>query len=145
MTTIAWDGRELAGDRMATIGGTPIPYRKVFRVTAPNGRRALVGYSGSGAFVGAHLNWLRGGERPAFAHERFNWGVLLIDDAGIVWHRCAWADYWERLRVRNWALGSGADYALAAMALGRSAREAVRLAHRLDHQTGLGVDVVCFI
>ena len=144
MTCIAWDGRELVADRQCTIGGTPIPFRKVYRVRAPNRRVALVGYCGTAAFVRAHLHWLAGGERPEFRHERFRWSVLMIDDERRVWRRDEDADFWEEMLVRYWALGSGAEYALGVMAAGHSAREAIRIASKLDNQTGLGMNVVRF-
>lgn len=121
-----------------------MPYRKVFRVMAPNRRRALVGYCGSGAFIAAHLHWLRGGERPAFTHARFEWQVLMVDDSFRVWSRCDDADYWDPRTLPRWAVGSGADLAIGAMACGKTAREAVRIACRYDFKSGLGVDVVKF-
>jgi ATP-dependent protease HslVU (ClpYQ) peptidase subunit len=38
------------------------------------------------------------------------------------------------------ALGSGRDFALAAMYLGKNAREAVEIAMEFDLETGKGVD-----
>jgi ATP-dependent protease HslVU (ClpYQ) peptidase subunit len=45
-------------------------------------------------------------------------------------------------RERQIALGSGFEYASAAMALGKSAAQAVAFAARFDVATGLGVDSV---
>jgi ATP-dependent protease HslVU (ClpYQ) peptidase subunit len=41
-----------------------------------------------------------------------------------------------------WAFGSGRDFAIAAMACGKSAREAVEIACQFDTGCGLGVDVM---
>lgn len=41
-----------------------------------------------------------------------------------------------------WAAGSGADYAMGAMAAGKDAKEAVEIACRFDINCGLGVDVL---
>lgn len=144
MTVIVWDGKVLAADRKSVFGSTPMRARKVFLVVAPNGRIALVGYSGSAPFVAAHLAWLRGGERPTFTHPEFKWSVLLIDDARNVWWRGESADYWERQLCRRAVIGSGSDYALGAMAHGADAVAAVRIASKLDIQCGMGVDVVRF-
>lgn len=40
------------------------------------------------------------------------------------------------------SIGSGADYARAAMALGKTAAEAVAVAARFDLYTGFGVDTL---
>lgn len=145
MTCIAWDGEVLAGDRLGIWAGLRTRCRKVYRVVAPNGRLALVGFSGNMAFVKAYLFWLDGGEKPWFANAEFKWTVLMVDDRRNVYMRGDNADYWDHFRGRKtWAVGSGADYALAAMEMGRSAPDAVRIASRLDHGSGGGVDVVRF-
>jgi hypothetical protein len=43
---------------------------------------------------------------------------------------------------RFWSVGSGRDFALAAMALGKTAKEAIELAHMFDASTGDKVDVI---
>lgn len=146
MTCVAWDGEQLAGDRLGIWSGMRTRCRKVFRVIAPNGRIALVGYSGTMAFVRAHLHWLAGGERPTFTGPEFRWSVMMIDDRRNVWLRGDNADYWDKMMGpgERLAIGSGADFALASMLLGKSAPDAVRIASRLDHGTGGGVDVVRF-
>lgn len=144
MTCIAWDGRLLAGDRLCRFGQTPTTHRKVYRVQAPCGRRALVGYSGNMAFIKAHLHWLHGGERPDFTHGDFNWTVLMVDDRRQLYIRTTCSDYWERLGIKRFAIGSGADFAMGAMECGVNAVEAVRIASRLDIGCGRGVDAVSF-
>lgn len=146
MTTIAWDGHTLAGDRCATYGDTPMvaARRKVLRVIAPNKRVALVGFAGSAAFAIAFLAWLKGGEKPAFALTN-SWTVMMIDDHKGVWVRSSNSDAWELVGRRvNWAIGSGCDYALGAMHVGADAARAVRAAAGLDVSTGFGVDKVTF-
>ena len=46
------------------------------------------------------------------------------------------------VRERFVADGSGRDFAIAAMALGRTARQAVALAARFDVYTGGGIDSI---
>lgn len=146
MTTIAWDGHTLAGDRRVAYGDTPMvtSFPKVRRVVAPNKRVALIGFSGSAAFASAFLAWLKGGERPSFRVDN-SWTVMLIDDRKGVWVRSSTSDAWELVGRRvNWAIGSGCDYALGAMHVGADAARAVRAAAGLDVNTGFGVDKVCF-
>jgi ATP-dependent protease HslVU (ClpYQ) peptidase subunit len=148
VTCIAWDGEVLAGDRMCTVGGTPIPASapKVHRMRAPNGKVALVGFSGSSAFQAGYLNWMRGGEEPQHKPgEDMKWAIMLVEWPRWVWYRSDSANRWDLFGAMSyWAIGSGCDYALGAMEHGASAREAVRIASRLDNQCGMGLDVVRF-
>lgn len=147
MTIIAWDGKVLAADRLSTIGGTPLPpTRKIHRLTAPNGKQALVGFSGSTGFAASFLHWMKGGDEPALkSGEDMKWAIMLIQEPRWVWYRSDNANRWDLLGAcSGWAIGSGCDYALGAMQAGASAQEAVRIASRLDNQCGLGVDTVRF-
>lgn len=148
MTTVAWDGTELAGDRKAVFGGTPmrIEQPKVARVRAPGGRIALVGFSGAMSVVLAYRHFMAGGPRPDYGDQSQDTAlnILLIDDTCRVWFRTSKRDIWEWFNVEQWAIGSGCDYALGAMAAGATAREAVRIASKLDNGTGFGVDAVRF-
>jgi ATP-dependent protease HslVU (ClpYQ) peptidase subunit len=148
MTVIAWDGKVLAADRMSTVGGTPIPHAgpKVHRLRAPNGKVALVGFSGNSAYAWAYLAWMRGGEEPQLKQgEDLKFSIILIEWPRWVWYRSDTANRWDLFgAMSSWAIGSGCDYALGAMEHGASAREAVRIASRLDNQCGMGVDVVRF-
>lgn len=143
MTVIAFDGHVLAGDRKATFGGTPNASRKVHRVVK-DGTVGLFGFSGSGSFCRAYLHYLRTDERWTEPRGEYTWTVLCVGADGMVWQRTDNACGWEPVGRRQWAIGSGADYALGAMAAGKTAREAVLIAARLDNSCGLGVDVVRF-
>lgn len=57
MTTIAWDGKTLAGDKQVTTGGTATKTTKVFKVKTKKGY-VLVGYSGDLADGQAFVEWL---------------------------------------------------------------------------------------
>lgn len=148
MTIIAWDGRTLAGDRMSTVGGTPIrdAEPKVHRMRAPNGRLALFGFSGNSSFRSAYLHWLCGGEEPQIKQgETMNWAIVAIVEPRWVYYRSDTANRWDLFGAMSyWAIGSGADYALGAMEHGATARQAVRIATLLDNQCGMGIDSVRF-
>ena len=147
MTTIAWDGRELVGDRMTTMGGTPLPaMRKVHRLRAPNGRIALVGFTGSTGYTASYLAWMLGGQEPQLKQgEDPKWAILLIEYPRWVWYRCDSVNRWDLIGATSgFAIGSGGDYALGALEAGASARHAVRIASRLDNQTGFGLNAVRF-
>jgi len=147
ITTVAWDGLTLAGDRLISHGSTPMRCvsPKVRRMVAPNGRIALFGFAGAESYKAGYLAWMRGGEEPKHEKDDGHWSILLVDDTGCVHLRGRSGNFWYVLGRRvNWAIGSGGDYALGAMAAGADAKSAVRLATGLDTSTGMGVDVVRF-
>lgn len=130
MTTIAWDrdARTLAGDTLATAGGLPYRATKIHRLS--DGR--LYGGSGNAEDLFAVLHWLdQGGEKPKVT----DFAALLIGTDG----RC------QRMESALvpfpvaepfHAIGSGRDFAILAMRLGKSAQEAVALAAEFDIYTG---------
>jgi hypothetical protein len=113
---------------------------KIFRV--PDG---LVGFAGDGSRALALLEWFRAGRKvadyPDFQKGDDAVGCLFVDLDGIPWgyHHTA---YPERHEDRFDAIGSGRDYALAAMYLGHPAEKAVEVACALDNGCGNGIDVL---
>lgn len=141
MTTIAWDGNALAGDRLWLIGSTRVAgSAKVRRLKAPNGRIALFGFAGDSAYMQAYLHWLDGGERPGSSTG--SWQIIIIDDKRCVHYRHDGGQYWDCGGRGRFAIGNGARYALGAMDAGAKARKAVLIASRIDADSGGGVDVV---
>jgi ATP-dependent protease HslVU (ClpYQ) peptidase subunit len=138
MTTIAWDGRTLAADRQTTWGGTPTRTRKIFRAINEDGREVIYGCAGLTHECSAYTRWIRGEiAAPAFTDI----SVLSIDRKGRIWHTNQ-SMHWIQIKVKYWAIGAGCDYALGAMAAGKSAIEAVKIESKFDVHTGLGVDVL---
>jgi ATP-dependent protease HslVU (ClpYQ) peptidase subunit len=136
MTTIAWDGTTLAADRRATLGSVRMTVCKIGRGRDGN----LVGVSGTAALIEAVLHWLcEGGERPEGQDDKGDFcAVLEVTAEGEVYRH----ERLGRFRVldRFFAVGSGADFAMAAMHCGRTAAEAVAVAAHFDTMTGDGVD-----
>jgi ATP-dependent protease HslVU (ClpYQ) peptidase subunit len=140
MTTIAWDGMTLAGDRQATWGGTPTLTTKVFKVKIGK-KKYLVGAAGNTGDCQAFVDFVKGGFKGEPKYQEFT--GIAIDQSGCM------RVYSENpnpcvLNPKFWAIGSGGDYALGAMAHGATAAEAVLIATELDVNTGLGVDTVSF-
>lgn len=128
MTTIAWDGKTLAGDTQSSMfrGRT----RKVFRLKGG----ALFGMCGNlheGIAVMRWLDGVEGAAKPTVS-EGFH-GILIRDRKLHVLERCLEIVEYDRV---NFAIGSGRDFAMAAMHLGKNAREAVLVAHQFDVDTG---------
>jgi ATP-dependent protease HslVU (ClpYQ) peptidase subunit len=130
MTTIATDGKTMAGDGQAQTDMTIVDSnrRKVFRLT--NG--SLVGCAGNSVDAISFRRWLDDdGNKP---HIKEEFAALVLNKNGDV-------EYYDRLLVPlelslPTAIGSGADFALAAMDAGASPAQAVEIAARRDPYTG---------
>jgi hypothetical protein len=66
--------------------------------------------------------------------------VLQLQSSGLYIYEASLKPY--PIKDKFYAIGSGAAYALAAMALGKSPREAVEIAARFDPGTGGEIDVI---
>jgi hypothetical protein len=143
MTTIAFDGMTLAADRRMG-GGYNVP--KVFKLR--DGRYAAG--CGDYDYVLEIIHWLnRGSPRddvPVLPDKNEDGEpaaeVIVVSAKGVV----SWLT-WPFLREQKLtetkvAFGSGSDYALGAMAAGATARQALKIAHRYDPDTGMGFDCV---
>jgi hypothetical protein len=129
VTTIAWDGKTLAADSMSVAGmGLKRVVPKIFRLA--NGW--LFGGSGEYQEVLLVRDWLNGGEKPGKLDD---FGGLLVKGPKEVFRiesKCVLMPIEDAFH----ACGSGRDFALAAMHLGRSAREAVEVALVFDAYSG---------
>ena len=141
MTVIAWDGKTLAADKQSTSAGYASVVTKVFRV--PGG---IVGFTGSQGHAAALLAWFRGGRDPEAWPAKGgedSAGAIFIDADGRCWGYSGddgpHAAMFEN-RFNAW--GAGRDYALAAMHLGKTAREACEVACLLDNCCGQGIDTL---
>ena len=140
MTTIAWDGMTLAADRQATVGNAVFMVNKLRR--HEGWMLAYVGDADAGEEM---MEWFRAGAKPeAFPEkqrEDDRFAPLLAIRAGEVflYER---TPHPVRYPPQKFAMGSGRDFALAAMHCGRSAAEAVEVAALFDPGTGFGVDAM---
>ncbi|HWU70789.1 MAG TPA: hypothetical protein VN017_05495 [Pseudoxanthomonas sp.] len=132
MTTVAWDGKSLAADTQSTTGTISGRAVKIAR----NANGFLVAGSGSLAVVRHWINWVLAGlpaeGQPEVIDEST---VLIIDPRG---RARLFTDIpvSQPLPRRKWAIGSGSDVALGAMAMGADARTAVKVASQFDVYTG---------
>lgn len=128
MTTIAWDGKTLAADSLAH-GEFKLRVCKLHRLASGE----IFGAAGSCQEILAVLAWLHGGGDKPLDLECFE-GLIVAPSGG--------AEVLGTRLMRNpvldpfYALGSGAPFAIAAMACGKTAAEAVRVAIRFDPGSG---------
>lgn len=137
MTTIAYRDGVLAADTQICAGNGRVGYAVKVRSLGP----LLYGSSGSCGLGDAWEAWLRAGAKGAHPKmkdgESKAQGYLFMPDDTVVWFH---EDGVTAMRAPYFAIGSGSDYALGAMALGHTAEEAVKAA--MAHDTGTGGDVV---
>lgn len=141
MTVIAWDGRTLAADKRSDYGGCIQMVTKIHRAGG-----CLVGGAGEFSFILAMVEWVRNGRDPAQfpAHQRDkdDWQPTLViepDGRPALYERTPYPIRWER---PFGAIGSGKQYALAAMRLGHDARMAVAVASEFCPGCGNGIDAL---
>jgi hypothetical protein len=147
MTTIAWDGKTLACDRLAISNGLGRTCCKLFDC-------GNCVYAGSGqlAEVIECADWLRAGApegaaRPTF-EENDIIGIVVVKRGAKVTGLTPGGAYFvagkrpvfEPIHEAQAATGSGRDFAISAMAFGQDARSAIVFAMRYDLATGIGID-----
>lgn len=141
MTTIAFDGRYLAADRLCNASGTKERVHKIFRCA-----RFLYGGCGPTGEVMEVAHWLRSGaawkEAPEFSEAEVRGVAVRVGKSPKAFLVCGKTARLMPIAERFFAAGSGRDAARAALFMGASARDAVLIAAKVDLCTGLGVDVV---
>lgn len=143
MTVIAWDGKTLAADKRM---GTEYP-RTVTKIQrTPAGE--LIGICGHFDHGTELVHWYLKGRDPATfparqADDAKSSEIIIIRKDGSLWMLLGSP---TPIRIENLthALGTGRDFAAAAMYLGGSAYEAVEVASALCGSCGNGIDTLEF-
>lgn len=138
MTVIVWDGTTLAADRFCTDGYFKHPTTKIYKL--PSGD--LLGIAGSVSRAMALLDWAYKGFEPDKYPEladKENYAELLRikTDGTILNYESEWP---MLLECKSYAIGSGSDFAHAALYMGADAIHAVHVASELCSSCGMGVD-----
>lgn len=134
MTTICWDGKTLAADRQLTSSGTPFLTTKCHRLKDGS----LFASCGALELNAAARLYLNGeAEKPAMGKDD-DFDGLLIKPDGSAWmlNKLLHA---IPIESPYYSTGSGRDFALVALRMGKTARAAVELAAEFDIWTGMGV------
>lgn len=141
MTTICWDGKTLAADKRFVNNGLPRTGTKIFRAGD-----VLVGCAGTASHAVAMVDWVRGGrdkaDFPIKHGDDYTHTLVIEADRSIsVYER-----YPNPIRFEEkiYALGSGRDFAMACLHMGKTAEESIAfiIARELDTDTGNGIDVL---
>lgn len=136
MTTVATDGKTMAADGMAISHGTIVEHglSKVIRLDDGT----LVGTAGQRSDGDAFKAWLGGGERPKIKKP---FEALVLRPDGSCTYHCE-HDLEGLTTEFPAAIGSGMDFALAAMDAGASPRRAVEISIRRSPHSGGEVTVL---
>ena len=146
MTTIAANKTEMACDLQAThSGGVKFKIAtKIIDVPTENAmklfgtKRALIGFCGSVDTWGEVVGWFHipEGKPPKCRGIE----MLMLNENKELWHATNLVN-WTELKVNEFAIGSGMQFAIAAMDTGKSPLEACKLASKYDPNTGMGYKV----
>ena len=140
MTTVAVNKNMMAGDRQFThaSGMKMLGRTKIIEVPLPEifeCRRAFLGFAGNADVFSNVVGWLHDptGKPPKCRDIE----MLMLTDKGTIMHGTNLSN-WTEICNPHYAIGSGMQYAQAAMSLGKDPYEAVRVASKHDAMTGMG-------
>lgn len=146
MTTIAWDGITLAADDQATQGSRKsFGERKVHHAPAGlfiYGEKVIImGFSGTAGDERHIIQYLTDDKvnSQTEMHDQIECTAILVTEKNRCFSVQKSADKklpWIYENKAPYAIGSGADFAITAMHLGKDAVEAVIVASKLDAYTG---------
>lgn len=143
MTVIAWDGQTLAADKRGTSSGLRFKVTKIFRTSI-----GLIGVDGNYDVCMELLDWIRNGQvvsnypKSQENDSRYSYLILIKPDKQI--YRYERGPIPFKVEEPYFAVGSGRDFALAAMYIGKTAKEAVEIASHFQTDCGDGVDELEF-
>jgi ATP-dependent protease HslVU (ClpYQ) peptidase subunit len=135
MTTIVANRTSMAADKR--VSGVPV-FRtsKIFRV-----RGSLIGFAGNTEQALRFIEWRRTPEaKPTFVETADFMALELSADGRLTY----WGAEMVGIPIEDdfYAIGSGASYALGAMAMRASPKHAIEVAARFDCSTGSDVQTL---
>jgi 20S proteasome alpha/beta subunit len=141
MTVVAWDGKTLASDRRCSQGGFITEVTKLYKVG-----HVIMGGAGSADMINEMIMWFVSGATPeTFPELQRNvqecCTILAIgpDSKAMLYQS---SPYPIHIEGKPFAIGAGRDFAVMAMHLGKTAKEAVELTALFCSDCGNGVDFV---
>lgn len=140
MTTIAYTNGWIAADTCCSIGNYTSNSKKLYILPDVG----VIGFAGSGTAMFKIADWwLDGcqGDAPTIDRDNDEGCIgLLVTRKGVF----ALLDGVHPMKIEDpwFAVGSGSDFAISAMSLGKNAKEAVEHAMQFDVGTGGSVDAI---
>ena len=142
MTVIAWDGKTLAADKRSDSGGHINVTTKISRFG-----ELLVGLTGNLSRACEMRDWFCAGADPKtypapLRDDKDYAAILVIYPGRLIRKYESGGPFPCEFEGDQFAMGSGRDYARAALHLGKSAAEAVQVACEFDPGCGNGFDIL---
>jgi hypothetical protein len=137
MSTVAYDGKTIAADSQGTTSGgiEPVPFKKIWRIKK-HAQWTLAGGVGDYDACVTFVKWVMAGCCEKMPEANLDDVVLFTVDKKFRLQIIG-SQGFPILTIKTpYAMGSGGDYALAAMICGKTAREAVKVAIQLDANSG---------
>lgn len=142
MTVIAFDGKTMAADKQGESG-----YIKTVRTKIRRLNGCLIGGAGTRHVVESVIAWLIAGAKPEQFPEPATKGeadILMVKPDGSI-YLIQSGPHFTQLENRFFAIGCGADAAMAAMHLGYDAKHAVEVACIVNTGCGGGIDSLALV
>lgn len=147
MTIIAWDGNSLSSDKMVTIGYSTFSTTKIKKIN-----NKLCGTSGDAVLTHLFFDWVNNGcdskNWPEEIEKSDFFSGLIIerdnDHKNIIKKYEKSCGFPIIIENKFFAIGSGVDFAIAAMHLGKTSRQSVEVANILCQSCGNGIDEIFF-
>lgn len=139
MTVIAWDGRTLAADKQGRAG-----YVKTARTKIQRHAGMLIGTAGERHVADQVVFWIKEGCNPATwpkAAEEGVTDVLVVLPSGVLLLYQS-GPHVTPLENSFFAIGCGAEAAMAVVALGHNAHRAVEITCQVVADCGGGIDTL---
>lgn len=143
MTTIAVNQKEMACDLQATYGGSvkfkidtkiielePHVSKELFGV-----KKALIGFCGSIDTWGEVNGWFSNPTNPPPKCKGLE--MIMLTDKKEIYHATNLVN-WTLIKEKSFSIGSGMQFAVTALAMGKSPLEACKMAGKFDPSTGMG-------
>lgn len=139
VTTIVATRKVMAADRRVSDENSSYSVCKIKRIGD-----VLVGGAGSSPGINKFMRWYESGadsdKTPKLAKEEEDIQILVLTKAGLFVYDSSFIA--DELLNPFYALGSGAQAALAALHMGASAQKAIEIAAMVDNSTGDGIDIL---
>lgn len=146
MTVLAWDGKTLAADKRALNQGLISTVTKIWKIKEGPYAGCLIGCTGDLSDGIEVQKWFENGavrdDYPDCQKDRENASTIMLIAPNRRTYKLTFSSYPMLFEDAIMAIGSGRDFALAAMYCGKTAKEAVEIACIFESGCGNGVDTL---
>lgn len=133
MTTIIATREAIYADTLCA-HSVPFHFKKIVRI----GNSIFAG-AGTWTHIDRFMEWRRGGEKPEYPPDA-DFDVIELNKNGIWMHDQDLYPF--RIKEKVYAIGTGAEYAMGAISMGATPKQALQIAAKYDPDTQLPIDIM---